>query len=130
MVTFTSTILPTCVLVPIAVASSLLHQKCNLLKARVIIYAYQHVRLLPPESLVVNQSVLRSREPTLLLQSMGPVSDNALIGTLPASYAHFLPVYDYQRLSCRRWRSKWQTACSRIISGSYRGPQRTANDSA
>jgi len=54
----------------------------------------------------------------------------ALIGTLPASYAHFLPVYDYQRSSCRRWRSKWQTACSRIISGSYRGPQRTANDSA
>lgn len=53
-----------------------------------------------------------------------------LIGTLPASYAHFLPVYDYQRSSCRRWRSKWQTACSRIISGSYRGPQRTANDSA
>jgi hypothetical protein len=32
----------------------------------VIIYAYQHVRLLPPESLVVNQSVLRSGEPTLL----------------------------------------------------------------
>jgi hypothetical protein len=54
----------------------------------------------------------------------------AFIGTLLASYAHFLPVYDYQRSSCRRWRSKWQTACSRIISGSYRGPQRTANDSA
>src|SRR5215831_1645678 len=53
-----------------------------------------------------------------------------LFGTLPASYAHFLPLYDYQRSSCRRCRSKWQTACSRIISGSYRGPQRTANDSA
>jgi hypothetical protein len=67
MVTFTSTILPTCVLVPIAVASSLLHQKCNLLKARVIIYAYQHVRLLPPSLWSSNnQSVLRSRGPTLL----------------------------------------------------------------
>ena len=32
--------------------------------------AYQHVRLLPPESLVVNQSVLRSREPTLLCNQM------------------------------------------------------------
>src|ERR1700704_449503 len=30
-------------------------QKCNLLKARVIIYAYHHVRLLPPEPLVVKQ---------------------------------------------------------------------------
>ena len=49
-----------------AVFASFFHQKCNLLKARVIIYSYQHVRLLPPESVVVNQSVLRSREPTLL----------------------------------------------------------------
>jgi hypothetical protein len=30
-------------------------KKCNLLKARVIIYAYHHVRLLPPEPLVVKQ---------------------------------------------------------------------------
>src|SRR3984957_12358201 len=38
-----------------AIFTSRFRQKCNLLKARVIIYAYQHVRLLPPESLVVNQ---------------------------------------------------------------------------
>src|SRR5450432_143619 len=31
-----------------ATFASLFHQKCDLLKARVIIYAYQHVRLLPP----------------------------------------------------------------------------------
>jgi len=38
-----------------------------LLKARVIIYSdNHHVRLLPPERLVVNQSLLGSREPTLL----------------------------------------------------------------
>jgi len=38
-----------------------------LLKARVIIYSYNHhVRLLPPERLVINQSILGSREPTLL----------------------------------------------------------------
>src|SRR5215470_1770107 len=47
--------------------TSLFNQKCNLLKARVIIYSYNHhVRLLPPERLVVNQSILGSREPTLL----------------------------------------------------------------
>src|SRR6266404_9182706 len=38
-----------------AIFAGLLHQKCNLLKARVIIYAYHHVRLLPPEPLVVKQ---------------------------------------------------------------------------
>src|SRR5215510_12119884 len=47
--------------------TSLFNQKCNLLKARVIIYSYNHhVRLLPSERLVVNQSILGSREPTLL----------------------------------------------------------------
>src|SRR5258708_38587424 len=36
--------------------TSLFHQKCNRLKARVIIYAYNdHVWLLSPEPLVVNQ---------------------------------------------------------------------------
>ena len=35
-----------------------------------IIYSYNHhVRLLPPEQLVVNQSLLESREPTLLWRS-------------------------------------------------------------
>ncbi len=44
-----------------------LYQKCNLLKARVIIYAYQHVRLLSPEPLVVKQpKFTRIKEPTLL----------------------------------------------------------------
>src|SRR6266481_6264275 len=38
-----------------AIFAGLLHQKCYLLKARVIIYAYHHVRLLPPEPLVVKQ---------------------------------------------------------------------------
>src|ERR1700681_4604847 len=38
-----------------AIFASLFQQKCNLLKARVIIYAYHHVRLLPPEPLVVKQ---------------------------------------------------------------------------
>src|SRR5260370_41580577 len=38
-----------------AIFASLFHQKCYLLKARVIIYAYHHVRLLPPEPLVVKQ---------------------------------------------------------------------------
>ena len=50
-----------------AVLASLFHQKCDLLKARVIIYAYQHVRLLPPEPLVVKQlEFTRVEEPTLL----------------------------------------------------------------
>src|ERR1700688_1492544 len=38
-----------------AIFACLFHQKRNLLKARVIIYAYHHVRLLPPEPLVVKQ---------------------------------------------------------------------------
>src|SRR5580704_11046454 len=33
----------------------LFHKKCNRLKARVVIYAYHHVRLLPPSPLVVMQ---------------------------------------------------------------------------
>jgi hypothetical protein len=38
----------------------------------VIIYSYnRHVRLLPPERLVVNQSILGSREPTLLCHHLG-----------------------------------------------------------
>jgi len=46
---------------------SLFHKKCNLLKARVIIYAYHHVRLLPPEPFVVKQpQFTRVKEPTLL----------------------------------------------------------------
>jgi hypothetical protein len=50
-----------------AVLPSLFHQKCNLLKARVIIYAYQHVRLLPPKPLVIKQpKFTRVKEPTLL----------------------------------------------------------------
>ena len=49
-----------------AMLAGFFHQKCNLLKARLIIHTYQNVRLLPPGSLVVNQSVLRSREATLL----------------------------------------------------------------
>jgi hypothetical protein len=47
----------------------------------VIIYAYQHVRLLPPESLVVNQSVLRSREPTLLCNQVTGSRIEAIVET-------------------------------------------------
>src|SRR5215471_20470589 len=48
--------------------TSLFHKKCNRLKARVVIDAYQvHVRLLSPESLVVKQpKFTRVEEPTLL----------------------------------------------------------------
>jgi len=67
-----------CGSVVVRYARRFLPPKCNLLKARVIMYAYQHVRLLPPESLVVNQSVLRSREPTLFMQSNGNWSNNTL----------------------------------------------------
>src|SRR5215469_17711637 len=47
---------------------SLFHKKCNRLKARVVIYAYQvHVRLLSPEPVVVMQpQSTRVEEPTLL----------------------------------------------------------------
>src|SRR5882762_2626525 len=47
---------------------SLFHKKCNLLKARVVIYAYNHhVRLLSPEPAVVKQpQFTRVKEPTLL----------------------------------------------------------------
>src|SRR5262249_27237898 len=50
------------------ILAGLFNQKCNLLKARVIIYAYnQHVRLLPPEPVVVKQpKFTRVEEPTLL----------------------------------------------------------------
>src|SRR6516165_5593818 len=48
--------------------TGLFHKKCNRLKARVVIYAYQHhVRLLSPEPLVVKQpKFTRVEEPTLL----------------------------------------------------------------
>src|SRR5713101_8991514 len=48
--------------------TSLFNQKCNRLKARVVIYAYNHhVRLLSPEPLVVTQpKFTRVKEPTLL----------------------------------------------------------------
>src|SRR5262249_42377345 len=46
----------TVVQLPFIVLTSLFYQKSNLLKARVIIYAYNHhVRLLPPEPVVVKQ---------------------------------------------------------------------------
>src|SRR5215468_224128 len=46
----------TVVQLPFLVLTGLFHQKCYLLKARVIIYAYNHhVRLLPPEPVVVKQ---------------------------------------------------------------------------
>src|SRR6516162_6083699 len=48
--------------------TGLFHKKYNRLKARVVIYAYQHhVRLLSPEPLVVKQpKFTRVEEPTLL----------------------------------------------------------------
>ena len=48
--------------------SRLFHEKCNGLKARVVIYAYNHhVRLLSPEPVVVKQpKFTRVEEPTLL----------------------------------------------------------------
>src|SRR5215469_2700860 len=53
--------------------TGLFHQKCNRLKARVVIYAYQHhVRLLSPEPLVVKQpKFTRVEEPTLLCNHIG-----------------------------------------------------------
>ena len=46
----------------------LFYKKCNRLKARVVIYAYNHhVRLLSPEPMVVKQpKFTRVEEPTLL----------------------------------------------------------------
>jgi hypothetical protein len=48
--------------------TSLFNQKCNCLKARVVIYPYNHrVRLLSPEPWSLNNhSLLGSRQPTLL----------------------------------------------------------------
>jgi hypothetical protein len=48
--------------------TSLFHKKCNRLKARVVIYAYNYyVRLLSPEPVVVKQpKFTRVEEPTLL----------------------------------------------------------------
>jgi hypothetical protein len=52
----------------------LFHKKCNRLKARVVIYAYQHhVRLLSPEPMVVDKpQSTRVEEPTLLCNQVGP----------------------------------------------------------
>src|SRR5580693_6211597 len=66
-----------------ATFASLFHQKCDLLKAGVIIYAYQHVRLLPPNLWSSsNQSLLGSRESTLLCNQV-PHQDS----TFPVSAA-------------------------------------------
>src|SRR4030095_9461676 len=48
--------------------TGLFHKKCDRLKARVVIYAYNHhVRLLSPEPMVVKQpQFTRVEEPTLL----------------------------------------------------------------
>src|SRR5712691_825624 len=53
---------------PFSTFTSLFHEKCNLLKARVIIYACRHhVRLLSPEPLVVGPpKSTRVEEPKLL----------------------------------------------------------------
>jgi hypothetical protein len=53
---------------PFATLSSLYYKKCNLLKARVVIYAHNHhVWLLFPEPAVVEQpQSTRVEEPTLL----------------------------------------------------------------
>src|ERR1700758_4208681 len=53
--------------------TSLFYKKCHLLKARVVIYAYNHhVRLLSPEPLVVKQpQFTRVEEPTLLCNHLG-----------------------------------------------------------
>jgi len=60
--------------------TGLFHKKCNRLKARVVIYAYNHhVRLLSPEPVVVKQpQFTRVEEPTLLCNQLhsGSNSDN------------------------------------------------------
>src|SRR5258707_6550728 len=57
-----------------AIFAGLLHQKCNLLKARSIIYAYHHVRLLPPEPLGVKQPKCTKTEgPDSVIRSSGSV---------------------------------------------------------
>ena len=54
--------------------TGLFHKKCNRLKARVVIYAYNHhVRLLSPEPAVVHKpQSTRVEEPTLLCNHAGP----------------------------------------------------------
>src|SRR6266481_1494197 len=56
--------------------SCLFYKKCNRLKARVVIYAYNHhVRLLSPEPEVVDKpQSTRVKEPTLLRSSSNPHS--------------------------------------------------------
>jgi len=55
---------------PFSTLTGLFFKKCNLLKARVVIYAYQHVRLLSPEPMVVKQpQFTRVEEPTLLCKT-------------------------------------------------------------
>lgn len=55
--------------------------KSNFLKARVIIYAYnQHVRLLPPEPLIVGQpKSTRIKEPAVLIRHFSPEADSPKI---------------------------------------------------
>src|ERR1700752_1032546 len=59
------------------ILASSFYQKCNLLKARVIIYAYHHVRLLPPEPLVVKQpKCTRVEGADTVMQSSGICPQN------------------------------------------------------
>src|SRR4030095_7017287 len=62
--------------------TGLFHKKCDRLKARVVIYAYNHhVRLLSPEPVVVKQpQFTRVEEPTLLCNQ---VNSNGWFGRLP-----------------------------------------------
>src|SRR3981081_4642530 len=59
--------------------NSLFRKKCNRLKARVVIYAYNHhVRLLSPEPEVVDKpQSTRVEEPTLLCNHLISISRNA-----------------------------------------------------
>ena len=61
--------------------TSLFYKKCNLLKARMVIYAYNHhVRLLSPEPEVVKQpQSTRVEEPTLLCNHVFLSRSDALI---------------------------------------------------
>src|SRR5215469_12155464 len=53
----------------------LFHKKCNRLKARVVIYAYQHhVRLLPSEPMVVMQPKCTVEGADIVMQSLAATS--------------------------------------------------------
>src|SRR5215469_7934573 len=63
---------------PFVILTGLLDQKCNRLKARVVIHAYQvHVRLLPSEPMVVMQPKCTVEGADIVMQSSasGTVSD-------------------------------------------------------